>query len=174
MKALFAGALAAMTVGSVADAAQPDAAADALRAKAEACLRANAADAVRYSTSLVDAVDFLTENLCAPPISHLLRYRENTARLALWRGAFPLEDTAEDRESRQSREAMAKMRSSMAKVVIDPETGEIVVPPGEKAPYLASVTFSIAGTSKQAAPPELRAIAAQAVLDAKRTFSARP
>ncbi len=163
---LAALAAATMTGGSVTNAAQPDAAGSALQAKAETCLRIHAEDAARYSASLKDAVDFLTEDVCASDVKHFVRYQHSVATLATWDKSF-LEAVIDDGggpNSQAVKSQMAKTRAAMAKVTIDPTTGDLASPPGENLSFLASFAFGGPGET----PPELRVVAAEAVLVAKR------
>ena len=147
--------------------AAPDAALERLKAKAEACIQANAAVVEHNTASLTDAATFLTEYACANEVGVFERYRTNVAMLSNMRGMGQLAGGGDDDgdTSPQTKALLAKQAAMYQAAHIDPDSGEIVYPAGTSPTFGAGIDI-LARSSD--APPELRALAARALLDARQ------
>lgn len=79
---------------------------------AEACLRQNAANAVRASTGAADAATFLMDYLCAGPVETAARHARSTNTLTMLR-------------EMELGEEMGAEEDWLAGAVVDPVTGEL-------------------------------------------------
>jgi hypothetical protein len=139
---LLAVAIAACTVGRVA----ADPAEDALRAKAEACIRSAAPDVAAKAEGVEDAIQGVAR-LCNVEIARTINYEANARTLADWQG-----------------------RSSSAQLVgvaLDPLTGELKTPPGFKMEWDSSAA-NLRELKRITPQEELDAFAARAVIDARK------
>ncbi len=121
---------------------------------AEVCLRSQAPRAARAETSVKLAVDLLLEDLCGGEVDRASLYARNIDTLA--------------RFTPQSERAAAGLSGAR----VDPETGEMVNPPG------GDVTGALAANGLSGGdagvPPQLRRFAAELVLEAKTTPASAP
>jgi hypothetical protein len=166
MRALLLGlGLAALAAPAIAGV---DANLVALHAKAEGCISSHAVEVDRASNSLTEAVDFLVNDLCAPEISAVQKYRQNTRTIATMKG-FTAAGYADIYDGDAKLNAMLKkqqasLRTTYEKASVDPNTGEIRFPEGDEA----SALYALADTPVDStAPAEFRATAARAILEAR-------
>jgi len=147
--------------------AAPDAALERLKARAEACIQSNAAVVERNDPNLTDAANFLTDHLCANEVQAVARYRMSAGLLAGMRNAGQFADADDGGEATPQTKAIMKKQFDMYRASrIDPDTGDIIYPPGSPAAMAAGWNIMAA----QAAPaPEFRALAARAVLQARQS-----
>ena len=146
----------------------------AMRAQAAACVDARAAAVERAQPSLADAVEFLVVDLCAQPVRLFDRYVTNTKLVAQMRSndnpwtkalqstVASLPQAARDRIEQQSQD----VRATWAKVTVDPETGELVMP-ADRGPGFAGPTYEASSDLSADTLAILRPIAAEALLAAR-------
>jgi hypothetical protein len=155
--------------------AAPDDGGQHLRAQAFACFQARAAAVERVQPSLADATDFLVLDLCAQPDRLYDRYITNTKLVAQMRsGDNPwsealqsmgatLPQVSRDRLQQQSQD----VRATWAKVTVDPDTGELVMPTDLGADYVGPTSGLTASDISYGAQEVLRPAAAEALLAAR-------
>lgn len=147
----------------------------ALKAKAEACIRDNAAAVERNQPDLSTAAEFLVQYLCADELRIYGTYRANSKLLTSWRqGDSALfggsdEPVARTRTGRQRRETESVRRQSVYdSVTVDPQTGELIWPAGRPTAPNSEVTeIIVTGQINGPVLDEFRAIAGRAVLAAR-------
>lgn len=116
-------------------------------AHAEVCLRAEAPRAARAEASVKLAVDLLLEDLCGGEVDRASLYARNIDALAHF--------------TPQSERAAAGLSGAR----VDPETGELVNPPGGDVTGALAANGLAAGDA--GVPPQMRRFAAELVLAAK-------
>jgi len=150
---------------------------------AEACLRDNAAQALRVSGGATDAADFLVRYLCASPVSAASNWQRNTEMLEQMKGmldgmshiATQVGEEAADSEADPEAQDFAEAEPSMdffgkglEGVTVDDTTGELVVT-GEPNSLVTNVIRSQTGALGQIfndpTPVFLRELAGQLVLE---------
>jgi len=150
----------------------------AIRAKAEACIRDNAAAVERNQPDLSSAADFLVQYLCADEIRIDLRYQISSRALAAWKAGPGLdlsnEPVARTRAARQRREAESvRRRAYFDAITIDPSTGELTLPTGPIPLLLGALPgggdteIVVTGQATEPTRDQFRAIAGRAVLAAR-------
>jgi hypothetical protein len=146
MKSILFAALAAAAILPAAT-ALADPAGEALEAKADACVRAQAPQVSAMSSSPNDAVNFLVDDLCGVQIQRAENYASNQRVLAVWQATMPA--------------------TALANVSVDPGSGEMKTPPGFSPPL--NTSSMMLSTLRNITNPRAhyRALAAQAVLAAK-------
>ena len=143
MKTLLLGAaIAVCALGR----AYADPAEDALRAKAETCVRTAAPQVVPRADDLTDATNTLYR-LCGVEITRVEDYDANAHTLADWQG----------------RSSPAQLNG----VVLDPLTGDLKTPPGFKMEW-DSASASISELKRVTPDTELMAMIAQIVLEVRK------
>ena len=173
---ILAAMLATATPATAADSV--DAAAAALTAKVDKCFDAQAPDAVRYATSLTDAVSFLESDICASEVAVYQRYVANSAILKSWQSSGPLKlmgggsavvmgaasPTPADAEA-----GAAKQQAALRQTRVDPNTGELLTPQDAPLPEMFEMMTRTMGLESFGGLPDVRVSAAQAVIAAKRS-----
>jgi hypothetical protein len=140
---LLAVAVAACSLGRAA----ADPAEDALKAKAEACIRSAAPEAAAArAEGIQDAIEAVGW-LCNVEISRVEDYDANARLLADWQGR--------------------SSPAQLAGVELDPLTGELRIPPGFKMDWSLSALSEVKRIAPQA---ELNAFTARAVIDARKAM----
>ena len=158
------------SMASVSRAAEPDANGDALLRKAEACIRAQAPAAASVAQNPNEAVTFVIDGLCAVEVQHFETYQRNVLMLAGWR-ATPAKPAIEVDSAHPSKfeqtllDQAAETNAGLAKVTIDPVTGEMTTPPGFRPPLDTSSWMAVLGIGLMH-QAHLKAVAAAAVLAA--------
>lgn len=152
---------------------------------AEACLRDRAADAVAVSAGAADAADFLLNYLCAEAVTAAARYRYNTAMVGAMQGMMGMFEGADEEaldgedgvliedEAFPDEEAFAdgvfNPFGDMQSLSVDQTTGEII---GAEDASGISGAMGVQGMAMEAfylqPSVELRALAGQLILDARR------
>ena len=177
MRRTIIASLAASAIAATCQAAPLDATGQAMLGKAETCIKSQAPAAAAVSKSPNDAVSFILEGLCAVEVQRFETYQRNLATLAGWRATpvkpviavdpahpSPLDKTMLDQA--------AQTTSDLAKVTIDPETGDMVMPPGFRAPMdTATMMNALYRGAEQRA--RFQAVAASAVLAAEQAAGGR-
>ena len=157
MRAII-GALAGAAALTLAQAALADPAGEGFERAADDCIRGNATRVAAQSASLSDAVSFLVDDLCAPDIRHAEAYQRNVELLGVLRTREGSKDAA-----------------AAGGAALDPKTGDLTIPgdiKGNGAIPLMLANWLGERVGAGAAQARFRAVAAQAVLDARRP--ARP
>jgi hypothetical protein len=155
--------------GGVARAQEPSGDAH-VRARVEACIDEHAPDVERATTSLTDAVGFLVQNLCAVEVHRLNHYHDSASKLAAARKAAV--DAADDiegtkKEIAEAKAALATYREALDRISVDPETGDITIPPAPPHVDVGPASPFSPGDFFDPISPDLRAVAARAVLNAR-------
>lgn len=141
MKALLlAVAIAACSLGRAA----ADPAEDALKAKAEACIRSAAPDVAAKAEGIEDAVQSVGR-LCGVEIIRVVDYDANARLVADWQGR--------------------SSPTQLTGVALDPLTGELHTPPGFKMDWSLSALSEVKRTTPL---EELNAFTARVVIDARK------
>jgi len=138
---LLAVAIATCTLGR----ATADPAEDALRAKAETCIRSAAPEVAAKADSLMDAV-YAVGWVCGVEVSRVETYDTNARTLADWEGR--------------------SSSDQLAGVALDPLTGELKTPPGFKMEW-DSASATVLELTRVTPREELTALAARAVVAAR-------
>jgi hypothetical protein len=142
---LLAVVFASCTLGRAA----ADPAEDALREKAESCIRSAAPDVAAKAEGVEDAIQGVAL-LCNVEIARVVNYDANARLLADWQGR--------------------SSPAQLAGVALDPLTGELRTPPGFKMDWSLSALSEV----KRVTPQEdLNAFAARVVIDARRPMKAQ-
>ncbi|HZZ32618.1 MAG TPA: hypothetical protein VFE10_11565 [Phenylobacterium sp.] len=146
MKSMLFAALAAAVILPAAT-ALADPAGEALEAKADACIRAQAPQVSAITPSPNEAVTFLVDGLCGVEIQRAETYNSNQRVLAQWQATM--------------------QAAALANVSVDPASGELKSPPGFSPPL--NTSSMMLSTLRNITNPRAhyRALAAQAVLAAK-------
>jgi hypothetical protein len=164
-------------VAGAASAADPG---DALRDKADACVRDNAARVVAVSPTPIDAVNFLVDAVCAQAIDRAHTYQNNARMLADWRARPVRPPMAIDPkrgppsafEQRELDDA-ARTTAQLADVSVDPQTGEMVTPPGFEPPIQLTSPLVLNLFTGMANQARYKTLAGQAVLAAEEAARKR-
>lgn len=119
-------------------------------AAAEQCLRTGAETAARAETSTKLGVDLLIEDLCGPEVDAAALYLRNVDALARFN---PMSERG---------------RAGLSVAHADPETGQIIAPPGVDV----SSALEAAEHAPQTSPPKLRKYAADLILAEKARLAA--
>ena len=116
--------------------------------------------------TLADAADFLIIDVCAEKVALYRQYVTNVRMLQQLQSGGTGDDSEE--AQRPSRALAARQRASLMATIVDPNTAAITPPP----PTTGSVTaIEITGYGEAMftlEQPYLRAVAARAILDARR------
>jgi hypothetical protein len=172
---LVAAAVAvSVAVSGSAIAASDDTAADALAQRAEACIQAAVPAVAAEPGSLSDGVDFLVNDLCSVDVRHFDAYRQNARQLAEWRKAsqtppFGLSMGNPSIEAVKSVEA--EQQSEVAKASLDPNTGELIVPPDFSPPINPTAMMSLTINADGDPNARFKVFAARALLAARTPAS---
>lgn len=172
---LVAAAVAvSVAAGGSTIAASDDAASDALAQRAEACIQAAVPAVAAEPGSLSDGVDFLVNDLCSVDVRHFDAYRQNARQLAEWRKAsltppFGLSMGNPSIEAVKSMEAA--QQSEVAKASIDPDTGELIVPPDFSPPLNPTAMMSLTINADGDPNARFKVFAARALLAARTPAS---
>lgn len=157
----------------------PDDPGAVLRAAAEQCLHANAPRVTAATQTLTEAVSFLVEDLCVQQISRASQYQVSVKTLATLQANPPKPrfTTSADHPTlgsyEQQQNADAERQAVLVKELkVDPETGELVTPPGFDSTVALRATtgwiFEVVF-----AQAEFKAVAAESVLAAKESATKR-
>jgi hypothetical protein len=119
-------------------------------AAAEQCLRTDAETAARAEPSTKLGVDLLIEDLCGPEVDAAALYLRNAEALTRFN---PVSERG---------------RAGLSVAHVDPETGQIVAPPGVDV----SSALEAAEHAPQTSPPKLRKYAADLILSEKVRLAA--
>lgn len=169
-----AAAVVTVTVSDLAIAAPDDAVAGALGQRAESCIQAAVPAVAAQPGSLSEGVDFLVNDLCSVDVHHFDAYRQNARQLAEWRQAsqtapFGLSMGNPSPETVKSVEA--QQLSEVAKASIDPNTGELIVPPDFTPPLNPTAMMSLTINADTDSNARFKAFAARALLAARTPAS---
>jgi hypothetical protein len=176
----FVAAVTALLAPATAPAATDDPGA-VLKAAAEQCLRSNAVRVTPATQTLTEAVSFLVEDLCATEIARSVEYRTSMKMLAAMQANPPkpqfttsaAHPTLGAFEEQQNANADEQARL-VKQLRVDSASGELITPPGFDPTFALRATtmfgpiFSVAF-----AQADFKAIAAQAVLEAKEAAARR-
>ena len=145
--------------------------------RAEQCLRQNVDHVVAAERDLQSAASFLVTYACAAEVSAASRYQRNTAYVQMFGSMFKGMAQA---SSQASTPAKTPAPGIDFKASVDPETGEIVLPPaapGAPPNGLASVLPMMGNLFGQVAPDvvpvDLRRLAGELVLAARERPAAK-
>jgi hypothetical protein len=162
--------LAAAIIGQNAVAAPPSPGAEELAGKAEACIRARAGEVSHYARSMSDAVSFLVEDLCARQVDVFGRYRQSESWLASLKSGQATGDRQGDEDGVADAAFAARQKAALEATRIDPDTGELVPPPGGNGAVVVEVLSGIGARQDG----RFRAVAAEAVLAARQAKASKP
>ena len=147
--------------------AAPDAALERLRQRVGTCIQANAAVVERNDPNLADAATFLVEYVCANEVQVFERYRTNVGLLAGMRNMQQFAGGDEDESTSPPMKALlAKQATMYQSAHVDPDSGQIVYPPGSTGPFNAGIDLL---PDSVPAAPEFRVLAARTVLQARQS-----
>jgi hypothetical protein len=145
-------------------------------ARAEQCLRDNVATVTAVESDLQSAASFLVTFVCAREVAGAVRYERSRAAVSSFVAlvsSSPASLVAASRDAANTTTAAAQPKFAMP--TVDPETGEIIMPPqppGTPAnffapmmPQLAEANATLFGSD--AAPVALRQLAGALVLEAR-------
>ena len=171
MRLLVLATLAAL---SVAGAAKADPVQDTLNVAADSCIRSNAATVDGYSHSMTESLSFLVDGICAIQVRHAELYEANSRMLEIWRSRPvrpPFYIGASGKPLTEGEKQLVadldKTNTQIAKINIDPKTGEIIAPLDFEPPNY-SIGLMSSGIDNLIKESRFRAIAAEAILAAKR------
>lgn len=149
-----------------------------MQARLTTCITSHAAEVESATSSLTDATTFLVQDLCAVEMTKFALEKASEAQLSAARvNAASQLRSAKDAKYKA---ALTTYQVALDHTTIDPETGHVTLPEQPREPNddgESDVTISegvyVSGTSSYAdvlaiLPAELRATAAQAILNARR------
>jgi hypothetical protein len=142
-------------------------------ARAELCLRSNVDRVVAAEPNVDSAANFLLTYICAGEVSDAARYELNiivVKQFGAMGATFP-----------QSRVGTSPVVAAAPSASVDPETGDIVVPPQKSGqgpdiftPMLRQMGSSTGQFTQMMMPVSLRKLAGSLVLEARERQLAKP